>query len=267
MFTSRILLAIAAGTLAVARLGASTIGINSPSNTFYVGVEDATHGDYDYNDLIFSISSNKTLTLEGQYGAGFQQSSQPSLFAPLTTASNNGTPFWNHQSFDGAFSNFGECLYDNGAHNTCTASALAPTANYLAGSGSSHGSVDFYFHPSSNSTITIDLLASITANGNDRTNLFYCPEGSIVGCTQINLGGGNTFSFVTSGNFDLLLRNGGLSFYDSNTSVNFDSDPGVSHFAVAVGTPEPATFALVGGALVGLGILRRRSRRRKSKTH
>jgi|SRR5271155_4641107 len=117
-------------------MGAATIGINSPSNTYYVGVEDATHGDYDYNDLIFSLTSNKTLTLEGQYSSGYQQSRQPS--------------------------------------------------------GSSQGSVDFYFNPSNNATITIALLASITANGNDKTDLYYCPAGSTAGCTQINLGSSGT---------------------------------------------------------------------------
>jgi len=254
-----ILFAIATGTLALSPMRASTIGITSTSNTFYVGVEDANNGDYDYNDLIFSLSSNTTLTLEAQYGGGFQQSSIPSLYAPLTTASNNGTPFWNHTSYDAAFSNYGECMYDNGAHNTCTGTAFEPTASYLAGSGPSQGSVDFYFSPTNNATITIDLLANITANGNVRTNLYYCPEGSVAGCTQIDFGS-TSFSFVSSGNFDLVLRNGGGSFYDSNTSVLNDSDHGVSHFAVAVGTPEPASFTLAGGALVALGILRRRNR-------
>ena len=252
-------LSVAMAALAALPMRAAMIGLNSPSNTYYVGVEDATRGDYDYNDLIFSITSNKNLTLEALYGNGYQQSTQPNLYAPLTTASNNGTPFWNNLSSDAQYSNFGECMYDNGAHNTCTGTAFEPTASYLAGHGPSQGSVDFYFNPSNNATITITLLDSITANGNDKTDLYYCPEGSVIGCTQINLGSRNTFSFVTSGNFDLELRNGGGSFYDSNTSVHFDSDPGVSHFAVAVGTPEPATFALVGGALVGLGFLRRRT--------
>src|SRR5579862_546563 len=255
MTPPRLLFAIAALTLSPLR--ASTIGITSPSNMFYVGVEDANNGDYDYNDLIFSLSSTTALTLEAQYGAGFQQSSVPSLYAPLTTASNNGTPFWNHTSYDAAFSNYGECMYDNGAHNTCTGTAFAPTASYLAGSGPSQGSVDFYFNPSNNATITFNLLANITANENVRNNLYYCPEGSIAGCTQIDFGSG-AFSFVAGGSFDLVLENGGGSFYDSNTSVLNDSDSGVSHFAVAVGTPEPASFALVGGALAALGILRRR---------
>jgi hypothetical protein len=261
-FISQILLPATLAALLTSPLGAATIGINSPSNTYYVGVEDATRGDYDYNDLIFSITSNKTLTLDAQYGSGFQQSQQPALYAPLTTASNNGTPFWNNQSSDGAFSNFGECMYDNGVHNTCTGSAFEPTASYLAGRGASQGSVDFYFDPSNNAIITVTLLDSITSNGNDRTDLYYCPESSTSGCTQINLGGSTTFSFLTSGNFDLELRNGGGSFYDSNTTVRGDSDPGVSHFAVAVGTPEPASFALVGGALLGLGFIRRRVQRR-----
>lgn len=170
------------------------------------------------------------------------------------------TIFWNNHSFDSGFSNFGACLYGNGGFNTCTGTALAPIAEYLAGSGPSQGPVDFYFSPAPNSTITITLLAAINATGSDKTSLFYCPEGSTSGCQQINFGASSTVTISPAGDFDLEFVNAGTLF-DSNTAVPGDSDRRTDHFAAAVliEAPEPSTLALVGGVLILMGIRRRGS--------
>lgn len=250
---ARVCLAIFTGLPAAG----STISFSSPDNTYYVGVEDAINSDYDYNDLIFSLVGDQPLTLMADFGSGFLQSSAPSLYSPYTAASNNPPPFWNRLSYDGTFSNFGECLYDSSSHNTCAGTALAPSAEYLAGSGPSQGSVDFFFSPTPNSTITVTLLAAISANGNLKSDLFYCPEGSTSGCQPINFGANSTATISPAGDFDLELVNGKLLF-DSNTSVLEDSDDQIDHFAAAalLEAPEASTFALVGGALMLLGFRR-----------
>jgi len=236
-------------------LGAATIPYNSVDNTYFLGVEDRGIGgaisgtsDYDYNDLIFSLTGTSTVTLEGDGGSG--------LFPPVPTVTPTNTPpaFWNNPSYDSNPSNnlfnFGQCLYMNG--NGCGGTALQPTAAYLAETAGQTSS-NFYF--AGGGTITLDLLANITNDTTDVTSLMYCVEGTTT-CSPITFTAG-VATFTPGGNFDLVLNNNG-NFYDSNTAVAGVTDPGFDHFAVALGTPEPGTLAVVGTFLVGLGVLRRR---------
>jgi hypothetical protein len=95
--------------------------------------------------------------------------------------------------------------------------------------------------------------------------------GSITGSP---LAGSTCFSSFTS-NHDIFFGGAGLSTSDLNAGTNTlsfivynetnPSDTGlrvqVSGTATASAAPEPATFGLVGGALVGLGFIRRRMSR------
>ncbi len=87
------------------------------ASTFYGGFEDTIQGDYDYNDIVFSLSGDG-LTLNSLTG---QWNQKPVL-------GTSGTPFWNHSSFDGSKYNVGYCIYGGG---NCGA-ALDSNANYLA---------------------------------------------------------------------------------------------------------------------------------------
>lgn len=70
-------------------IGASTVAFNSAHNTYYVGLDDTANGDYDYNDLIFSLVSDRLLTLTADFGSGFLQSSEPLVYPPYAGPSNN----------------------------------------------------------------------------------------------------------------------------------------------------------------------------------
>lgn len=283
---------IAAGVLALLPARASTISFSSPTNTYYVGVEDLVSSscDCDFNDLVFSVSASGvagTLNLDALYGAGFLQSSLPSL-ATGDTSLNNGSPFWDNMSSDSTYANFGECIYESGAQNTCNGgTAVDPTAQYLAGPGNVNhsvkpdggdagGSVDFYFSDPTDATVRFNLIQSIAANSsNDEGALYACPQGGAVdffgraNCISVSLISGSatlTSSQVKAlgGSFDLLFYSnsdhGNFGPFDSNTSVSGNTDGVMDHFAVTVGeptVPEPATFALVGGVLIGLGGFRR----------
>ena len=63
------------------------------STAYYVGAEDQTGGDYDYNDQVFTLT-----------GSGLQLISSGTLSAPVTPGT-NGSPFWNNLSGDGAGKN------------------------------------------------------------------------------------------------------------------------------------------------------------------
>src|SRR5579875_3982383 len=88
-----------------------TVPVWAQSNTYFGGFEDTTgrSSDYDYNDVVFSISGSG-LTLD--YG------SQGAWYAAVTP-NNNGNPFWDNTSSDtpGATNNVGFCMY--GAASTC----------------------------------------------------------------------------------------------------------------------------------------------------
>ncbi len=200
------------------------------------------------------------------------------LYSPIADPNNDGTPFWNHLSSDSAHSNFGNCLYSSGANNTCTTSGasaapLAPSAQYLAGSDAGQSSVIFYF--SSTSTVSVSFLMSISGDP-DRNDLYWCPAGTAVTggpgatCHQIGINGSsNSATFSPGGAFDLVLYglvHGGdaVGPYDSDTSVAGVVNASTDHFALALdptAVPEPATLALVGLTLAGLGALRLRKRR------
>lgn len=246
MSIKKLLISLSCVAIALPAFGTaipSPVSYSSTGNIYYVGVEDAIGGDYDYNDLIFSLTGSSSVTLYGDSGSA--------LFAPVSAVNPlTSTPpaFWNNESGDGAGLNYGQCLYNN---PTACNGPFAPTASYLAESGT-QASSQFYF--GTGGTVTLDLLANITANKNDINGLEWCLEGTTT-CNAITFVSG-VATFTPTGNFDLALNNGSVTF-DSNLS-SFVADGGIDHFAVAVGTPEPGTLAIVGTVLVGLGVLRRR---------
>ena len=297
MSWTRIIPLLALAALCTLPATASVVYFTSPTNTYYVGVEDSPSGscDCDYNDLLFSVTANG-LELGALYGTGYLQTSAPSLSSPYTGTLNSGSPFWNNLSSDSTYANFGECLYD--PTNTCTVGGgnrtrIDPTAEYLAGpgtvkagpdSGDAGGSVDFYFYDPNDAAVTFTLIESIAGTpANDEGALYACPLGYAVNgtrtdCISLSLTSGSaslTASQVTTLgsegtalSFELLFysngSHGGFGPYSSDTIVTGDSDTSIDHFAVAVGeevTPEPASLALVGGALLALGVFSRRLRK------
>src|SRR3954452_14812938 len=88
------------------------------ASTYYGGFEDTKGGDYDYNDIVFTLSGNR-LTLNTSDGHWYNK----------PTLGTSGTPFWNNASWDNGDKNIGFCVY-GGAD--CGA-GLSSTAQYLAG--------------------------------------------------------------------------------------------------------------------------------------
>jgi hypothetical protein len=205
------------------------------SGAYYVGVEDHPvsgqgAGDKDYNDLIFTLS-----------GSGLKLNSNGTLSNPITP-NDNGSPFWDYLSGDGAGKTFGNCLY-TAATNPCTGGApIDPSAKYLSNGGSFVG---FDFSGASASvTLTIDA-----ALRTDNDTLYWCTDPSH--CHVIT-GGGTFTPGAGMFYFELLDTTGTNHSYTSETS----------NFAAALNptqaTPEPLSLGLTGGGLLGLFFLRRR---------
>ena len=212
------------------------------ASTYYGGFEDLRGGDYDYNDLVFSLSGS-SLSLKTSDGAWY---SNP-------VVNNNGNPFWDHRSWDGDKKNLGYCTYGGGA---CGA-GLAPGAQFLA--DKNHTNVapdDVYF--STGGEVQSNLILSI-AGATDVLGWYNVSSPSTLHLFN-TAGGTGSYAFNPGGDFGLVASNGvnSHSFYYSQDKYGIQD--GTSHFAFfqAQPTPEPGTMGVMGSGLMLLGALFRR---------
>jgi len=216
---------------ALAFLGAAIPAHGSAftSSAYYVGVEDHSGGDYDYNDLVFTLS-----------GAGLTLNSSGTLSNPFTP-NNNGFPFFDNASTDGAGKNFGNCLY-TAVSNACTGSALNTSAQYLSSGG---GFAGFDFSGATGS-VSLTLNAAIHT---DHDTLYWCT--SAVSCNALS--GSTSFNPGTGTFYFKLIDTTGNDHTFTSTNSNF---------AVALNpiqsTPEPLSLGLTGAGLIGMYFIRRR---------
>ncbi len=228
-------------------IGAALL-LSSPvfGSTYFVGFEDTKGGDYDYNDMVFSLSGN-SLTLNSS--ASYYN--QPTL-------GTSGTPFWNNASYDqpsGTY-NVGYCIYGGGACNKGV--ALDPGAQFLASDPTSHtgsaNDVTFSVNGNVNANIQVEVAAATSELGYyltaDPTHAFHALTGS----------SSNVYSFTPGGNFGLVEKVSTLgTMYYSQTALGTQDN--VSHFAFfSTPAPEPGMMGLMGGGLVGVAALLRRKK-------
>jgi len=233
-------------------LGASVLLITPTwaDNVYYVGFEDEVGGDYDYNDLVFSLS-----------GDGIQLQSATGIWGSDPSLGTSGIPFWNRSSGDGSQFNVGYCIYGTGNCGT----GLAPGDQYLA-TGTGGPVNDVYFTVDNKGTVSSPVYLHIAGDTNV-VGWYLISDPSVIHWinspsdqTDLNL------SFDPTGAFGLVGNNhggkGGDTFY-SQTSVGGTQDRFGSHFAFFGGdppssVPEPGSVILFGSALLGFSVLLRR---------
>jgi len=213
-------------------------------NVYNVGFEDLVGGDYDYNDLVFSLSGDGIAL---QTGTGVW-SSEPAL-------GTSGTPFWNQSSGDGPEMNVGYCIYGGG---NC-GSGLAPDDQYLATAGG--GAVnDVYFTVNGSSGVSSPVYLHIAGLA-DVLGWYSISDPSVIHWINSTSAQTGTFSFDPTGAFGLVGSAGGNTYY-SQTSVGGTQDPFGSHFAFfgadPPSVPEPGSVILFGSALLGFSVMLRR---------
>ena len=218
------------------------------ASTYYGGFEDAKGGDYDYNDIVFTLSGTG-LTLNSSDGHWYNK---PTLGA-------SGVPFWNNSSYDNGNKNIGFCVYGGGNCGT----GLSSTAQYLAANNTSHtGSANnVTFSVGANQKVSANVVMEITAytdtlgyyNTSDPSKIYWL---NTVGQTGI-------FQFTPTGTFGIAANNGvrgpNQTFY-SQSNLDCIND-NVSHFAFfgdATAAPEPGAMGLMAGGLMTVAALFRR---------
>lgn len=224
------------------------------ASTYFGGVEDWTSLDYDYNDVVFSMSGNN-LALHSDSGKWF---AQPGL-------GTSGTPFWNNSSLDAANDNVGYCIYGGGTCHGGT--ALAAGSQYLAASATSKtGSAnDVTF--SATGDVHLSVAEHITQGQNqlgwyslsDPSTIHWLSAGTTTGMVSFDPNG--AFGLVSQ-NLVPYFNHETYSYYSESWMGSQDA---VSHFAFfgtpSTVTPEPGLESLVGLGLLGLGVVARRRKK------
>ena len=217
-------------------------------STYFVGFEDTKGGDYDYNDMGFSLSGNGLML------------NSASSFSNQPTLGTSGTPFWNHSSYDNPSStyNVGYCIYGGGACNNGV--ALDAGAKFLASnpktSTGSANDVTFSVNGNVNASVkaqvtiaTIDLGYYLTA---DPTHAFHA----------LTADSNNVYSFTPGGNFGLVenVTNLGQTYYSQSALGSQDNVSHFAFFSTPTPAPEPGMMGLMGAGLVGIAALLRRKK-------
>lgn len=222
----------------IVAVAAIALAVPTWANTYFGGFDDTigtpqVTSDYDYNDLVFSISGqNLNLISNGTWYT------KPNL-------GTSGTPFWNNHSFDGANMNIGYCIYGGG---NCGA-GLDPSALYLA-SHSQQSVDDVYFSVSGPLTGEIDIKY---AGDHNSLGWYSVSSPNTIHWLSPSDGVGDVFSFTPNGDFGLVATNGlGQDFYSQDC---YGAQDDQSHFAFfATDAPEPGQVGLLAIGLLGVSL-------------
>jgi hypothetical protein len=227
--------------------GTALLAVPLFGSTYFGGVEDWKGGDYDYNDIVFSVAGGN-LTLHSPAGQWFA--------APALGTS--GAPFWNHSSLDGPQDGVGYCIYGGGNCNGGV--ALDGAAKYLATNATSLTGSANNVTFSATGQVVMNIALQITA-ARDEIGWYSLSDPNVINWLNPDSRGGS-FTFDPGGVFGFVEGNSNFTFYSQS---QYGTEDGVSHFAFfdppgLAAVPEPSALGLTGLALIGTGLISLRRR-------
>ncbi len=155
---------------------------------------------------------------------------------------NNGVPYWDSPSMDGANKNIGFYLTNTGAFAGSTA---GPGAMPFWGKSGGTADPNFYFHQNNGSSSSASLLVEIAGYSN--INIFGWYD--VAHPTTLNVlfpgpaaAGGAAVTFTPSANYGFFLQvgQGGTTFF-TQSALNPNHDTSHQHFTVFTGTPTSSS--------------------------
>lgn len=221
------------------------LAFTASGSTLIVGMEDIAlpGGDKDYEDLVMTLTSGNLLVV----GSGAWQK--------MVVPNEDGTPFWDNVSYDGAQKNIGYYVTGTGGFAGGGLGIPVSQLQYRGIGTAADNSFLFFSTGSTSATVNVEISDLAASNQVYWFNA-NTPMMSYL-LIPASAAAGYSTNFTPNGNFGLKIVNQNIAASTCCQGQQF-----ALFQQVQSQVPEPATYAMLGAGLLALGAIRRRHQRK-----